>query len=141
MVAPSLLLQNPLYCHVIFICTHLLINYERLRSIVDCFDGRSLTVGSRGGEQQVGQLVAYCAAKAGVVALTKAIADETKGTNITANTVLASAIAHPKNRSAMGEENAHQCVKPQSLAQVICFLGSEAAKDVRGAAMGVYGSI
>jgi hypothetical protein len=41
----------------------------------------------------------------------------------------------------MGSENAHQCVKPQSLAQVICFLDSEAAKDVRGAAMGVYGSI
>ena len=41
----------------------------------------------------------------------------------------------------MGSENAHQCVKPQSLAQVICFLGSEAAKDVRGAARAVYGSI
>jgi hypothetical protein len=41
----------------------------------------------------------------------------------------------------MGSENAHQWVKPQSLAQVICFLGSEAAKDVRGAAMAVYGSI
>jgi NAD(P)-dependent dehydrogenase (short-subunit alcohol dehydrogenase family) len=141
MVAPSLLLQNPLYPHVIFICTNLLINYERLRSIVDGFDGRSLTVGSRGAAQQVGPLVAYCAAKAGVVALTKAIADETKGTNITANTLLPSAIDPPKNRWAMGSENARQCVKPQSLAQVICFLGSEAAKDVRGAAMGVYGSI
>jgi NAD(P)-dependent dehydrogenase (short-subunit alcohol dehydrogenase family) len=83
-------------------------------------------VGSRGGEQQVGQLVAYCAAKAGVVALIKAIADETKGTNITANTALRSAIEPPTNCSAMGSENAHQWVKPQSLAQVICFLGSEA---------------
>jgi len=98
-------------------------------------------VGSRGGEQQVGQLAAYCAAKAGVVALTKAIADETKGTNITANTALPSAIDPRTNRSAMGSENAHQWVKSQSLAQVICFLGSEAAKDVRGAAMAVYGSI
>jgi NAD(P)-dependent dehydrogenase (short-subunit alcohol dehydrogenase family) len=126
MVAPSLLLQNPLYCHVIFICTRLLINYERLTSIVEWRPGRILTVGWRGGEQQVGQLAAYCAAKAGVLALTKAIADETKGTNITANTALPSAIDPPKNRSAMGSENAHQCVKPQSLAQVICFLGSEA---------------
>ena len=126
MVAASLLLPNPPSPHVIFICTHLLINYERLRSIVDWFDGRSLTGDSPGGEQQVGQLAAYCAAKAGVVALTKAIADETKGTNITANTALPSAIDPPKNRSAMGSENAHQWVKPQSLAQVICFLGSEA---------------
>ena len=98
-------------------------------------------MGSRGGEQQVGQLVAYCAGKAGVVALTKAIADETKGTNITANTVFPSVIDPPTNRWAMGSEYAHQWVKPQSLAQVICFLGSEAAKDVRGAAMAVYGSI
>ena len=126
MVAASLLLPNPLSPHVIFICTHLLINHERLRSIVGWFDERSLTVGSRGGEQQVGQFVAYCAAKAGVVALTKAIADETKDTNITANTALPSVIDPPKNCSARGWENAHQWVKPQSLAQVICFLGSEA---------------
>ena len=141
MVAASLLRPNPPSPHVIFICTHLLINHERLTSIVDWRPGRSLTVGSRGGEQQVGQLAAYCAAKAGVVALTKAIADETKGTNITANTALPSAIDPRKNRSAMGSENAHQCVKPQSLAQVICFLGSEATKDVRGVTMAVYGSI
>ncbi len=98
-------------------------------------------MGSHGGELQVGQLTAYCAAKAGVVALAKAIADETKGTNITANTALPSAIDPPTNRWAMGSENAHQWVKPESLAQVICFLGSEAAKDVPGAAMAVYGSI
>ncbi len=98
-------------------------------------------MGSHGGEQQVGQLTAYCAAKAGVVALAKAIADETKGTNITANTALPSAIDPPTNRWAMGSENAHQLVKPESLAQVICFLGSEPAKDVPGAAMTVYGSI
>jgi NAD(P)-dependent dehydrogenase (short-subunit alcohol dehydrogenase family) len=126
MVAASLLLPNPPSPHVIFICTHLLINHERLTSIVDCRPGGILTVGSRGGEQQVGQLAAYCAAKAGVVALTKAIADETKGTNITANTAPPSVIDPPTNRWAMGSENAHQWVKPQSLAQVICFLGSEA---------------
>lgn len=89
----------------------------------------------------MGQWAAYCAAKAGVVALTKAIADETKGTNITANTVLPSVIDTPTNSSAMGSENAHQWVKLESLAQVICFLDSEAAKDVRGATIPVYGSI
>ncbi len=109
--------------------------------MVDWPDRRSLTVGSPGGEQQVGQLAAYCAAKAGVVALAKAIADETKGTNITANIALPSAIEPPTNRWAMGSENAHQWVKPESLAQIICFIGSEAAKDVRGVAMAVYGSI
>lgn len=126
MVAASLLLPNPPSPHVIFICTHLLINNERLTSIVDWRPGGSLTVGSRGGQQHVGELAAYCAAKAGVVALTKAIADETKNTNITTNTAIPSVIYPPRNRWAMGSENAHQWVQPQSLAQVICFLGSEA---------------
>lgn len=103
--------------------------------------GRIVTVGSRGAVQPAGELAAYCASKAGVVALTKAIADETKGTNITANVVLPSVIDTPANREAMGAENADQWVKPESLAQVICFLASVAAKDVRGAAVAVYGSI
>jgi len=141
MVGASLLLPNPPSLHVIFICTPLLINHERLTSIVEWRPGGILTVGSRGGEQPIGQLAAYCAAKAGGVALTKAIADETKGTNITANTALPSVIDPRRNRWAMGSENAHQWVKPESLAQVTCFIGSEAAKDVRGVAMAVYGSI
>ncbi|MCA1991485.1 MAG: 3-oxoacyl-ACP reductase FabG [Coleofasciculus sp. S288] len=103
--------------------------------------GRIVTVGSRGAVEPVGQLAAYCASKAGVVALTKAIADETKGTNITANAVLPSVIDTPANREAMGEQDADKWVKPESLAQVICFLASEAAKDVRGAAVPVYGSV
>ena len=87
MVTASLLLQNPPSPHVIFICTYLLINHEKQTSIVDWRNGGIVTVASRGGQQPIGQLVAYYAAKAGVVALTKAIADDTKGTNITANTL------------------------------------------------------
>ncbi|MBE9126462.1 MULTISPECIES: 3-oxoacyl-ACP reductase FabG [unclassified Coleofasciculus] len=103
--------------------------------------GRIVTVGSRGAVQPGGQLASYCASKAGVVALTQAIADETKGTNITANVVLPSIIDTPANRQAMGTENTDQWVKPTSLGQVICFLASEAARDMRGAAIPVYGSI
>lgn len=103
--------------------------------------GRIVTVGSRGAEQPGANLAAYCASKAGVVALTKAIAEETKDFEITANSVLPSVIDTQANREAMGEENASQWVSPASLAQVICFLGSEAAKDVRGAAIPVYGKV
>jgi NAD(P)-dependent dehydrogenase (short-subunit alcohol dehydrogenase family) len=102
--------------------------------------GRIVTVGSRGAVVPVGQLAAYCAAKAGVVALTGAIADETKGTNITANVVLPGVIDTPQNRAAMGSEQAKNWVQPESLAQVICFLASEAAADLRGAVIPVYGN-
>ncbi len=103
--------------------------------------GRIVTIGSRGAVEPVGQLAAYCASKAAVVALTRTIADETKGTNITANIVLPSVIDTPTNRQAMGEEQANQWVTPESLAKVICFLASEAAQDIRGAAVPVYGNL
>lgn len=121
--------------------TTFLVCKHSLKRMLEHGYGRIVTVGSRGAVEPAGQMAAYGASKAGVVALTKAIADETKGTNITANVVLPSVIDTPANRAAMGEENADKWVKAESLAQVICFLASEAAKDVRGAAIPVYGSI
>ena len=103
--------------------------------------GRIVTVGSRGALQPAAQLAAYSAAKAGVVALTQAIAAETKDVDITANIVLPSVIDTPTNREAMGSEQADTWVKPESLAEVICFLASEAAQDISGAAVPVYGKI
>ncbi|MBF2002333.1 MAG: 3-oxoacyl-ACP reductase FabG [Synechococcales cyanobacterium M58_A2018_015] len=120
--------------------TTFLVCKHSLRRMLEQHYGRIVTVGSRGAVQPGGQLAAYCASKAGVVALTQSIADETKGTNITANVVLPSIIDTPANRAAMGSDHADQWVKPDSLAQVICFLASEAAKDLRGAAIPVYGN-
>jgi NAD(P)-dependent dehydrogenase (short-subunit alcohol dehydrogenase family) len=102
--------------------------------------GRIVTVGARGAVTPVGKLASYCAAKAAVVAFTQSIADEMKGTNVTANVVLPSVIDTPANRDAMGTNQAEQWVKPASLANVICFLASEAAQDIRGAAVPVYGN-
>lgn len=121
--------------------TTFLVCKHSLRKMLEHGYGRIVTVGSRGAVEPTGQLAAYCASKAGVVALTKAIADETQGTNITANVVLPSVIDTPNNRQAMGIENVDLWVKPESLAQVICFLASDAAKDMRGAAVPVYGSV
>ena len=112
-----------------------------LKSMLENGYGRIVTVSSRAGAEPAGQLAAYSAAKAGVIALTKVIADETKGTNITANSVLPNFIDTPTNREEMGADNADKWVKPESIAQVICFLASEAAKDVRAAAVPVYGNI
>ncbi|NJN22722.1 MAG: SDR family NAD(P)-dependent oxidoreductase, partial [Leptolyngbya sp. RL_3_1] len=103
--------------------------------------GRIVTIGSGSAVNPTAQMAAYSASKAGVVALTQAIAQETKGTGVTANVVLPSVIDTPANRAAMGDENAAQWVTPESLAQVICFLASDAAGDLRGAAVPVYGNV
>ena len=101
--------------------------------------GRIITIGSRGAVEPAASLAAYSAAKAGVVALTKAIAQETRDLNITANVILPSIIDTPSNREAMGEENADQWVKPESIAELVCFLVSEAAKDISGSVIPIYG--
>jgi NAD(P)-dependent dehydrogenase (short-subunit alcohol dehydrogenase family) len=103
--------------------------------------GRIVTVSSRVALEPAAQMAAYSASKAGVIALTKSIAEETKGTGITANTILPSIIDTPSNRKSMGEKNVHNWVKPESLAETICFLASEKAGDLRGAALSVYGNV
>ena len=103
--------------------------------------GRIVTVASRGAIEPAAKMAAYSASKAGVLAFTRAIAEETKGTPITANTVLPSVIDTPANRVAMGENNAATWVTPKSLAEVICFLASEKAADLRGVAVPVYGNV
>lgn len=127
--------QIELNLHTTFlVCKH------SLRKMLQQNYGRIVTIGSRGADQPAGKLAAYSAAKAGVVALTQAIADEAKGTGVTANAVLPSVIDTPANRAAMGDAEADQWVKPKSLGEVICFLASDAARDIRGAAIPVYGN-
>ena len=112
-----------------------------LAGMLDNGYGRIVAVGSRGAVEPGAKLAAYCAAKAGTVALIKSIAEEVKDKNITANVVLPSIIDTPNNRKAMGEENADKWVKPESLAEAICFLASETAKDISGAIVPVYGRV
>jgi len=122
--------------------TTFLVCKHSLRSMIDHGYGRIVTVGSKGAVQPMGGLASYCASKAGVVALTQAIAEEVKDyDNITANCVLPSIIDTPTNREAMGSDKAHEWIKPQSVAQAICYLASEGAKDVRGATIPVYGQL
>ena len=114
---------------------------QALRRMRQTGYGRIVAVGTRSVQYPGGQLAAYSASKSGLVALVQAIAEETKDleTDITANAVLPRVIDTPKNRAAMGDKDADRWVKPESLAQVIGFLASEAARDIRGAAVPVYG--
>jgi len=41
----------------------------------------------------------------------------------------------------MGDQHADKWVKPESIAELICFLASEAAKDIRGAVIPIYGNV
>lgn len=121
--------------------TAFLVVKHALRRMKEGGYGRIVTVGSRAAAEPGAGLAAYAAAKAGVVALTKSVAEETRALDITANCVLPSIIDTPANRAAMGDAQASQWVTPQRLAEAIAFLASEAAGDLRGATLPVYGRV
>lgn len=82
---------------------------------------------------------AYVASKTGVLRFTESLADELKGRGITVNAVLPGTIDTPQNRAAMPNADVSKWVAPESIAEVIVFLASDAARAVTGAAVPVRG--
>jgi NAD(P)-dependent dehydrogenase (short-subunit alcohol dehydrogenase family) len=102
--------------------------------------GRLVHVGSRAAADAFPGAAAYIVAKAGVVALTRAIATEVAGRGITANVILPGTIDTPANRAANPTADCRQWVRPEALAETILFLLSDAAREINGAVIPVYGS-
>ena len=103
--------------------------------------GRIVTVGSKAAVEPAASMGIYGATKAGVLHLTRVVAEETRDLDITANCVLPSIIDTPANRQAMGEAEAEKWVSPRSLAHSIAILASEQARDLRGTALRVFGRV
>jgi NAD(P)-dependent dehydrogenase (short-subunit alcohol dehydrogenase family) len=84
---------------------------------------------------------AYAASKAGVHRLTESLAEELKSSGITVNAVLPSIIDTPANRADMPGADVSTWVTPASLAAIMLFLASDAAKDITGALLPVTGRV
>jgi NAD(P)-dependent dehydrogenase (short-subunit alcohol dehydrogenase family) len=84
---------------------------------------------------------AYAASKAAALALVQATAAECLTSGVRINAILPSTIDTPANRAAMPKADVNRWVLPQSLARVVEFLLSDAARDVSGAALPVYGRV
>jgi len=103
--------------------------------------GHIVNIGANAAGRAALGMGAYAASKAAVLRMTEALADELKDRRITVNAVLPGIIDTPANRAAMPEADAARWVSPQSVAQVIAFLLSDAARDVTGAGIPVTGRI
>jgi NAD(P)-dependent dehydrogenase (short-subunit alcohol dehydrogenase family) len=101
--------------------------------------GRIIAIGSRQAENPGPKVGAYSASKAALVSLIKTVALENKDAGITANVVLPGTIDTLVNRKAMPGADASQWVQPAAIASLIVWLAGDAAKDVTGAAIPVYG--
>jgi NAD(P)-dependent dehydrogenase (short-subunit alcohol dehydrogenase family) len=101
--------------------------------------GRIIAIGSRQAENPGPKVGAYSASKAALVSLIRTIALENKDAGITANVILPGTIDTLINRKAMPGVDASQWVQPAAIASLIVWLAGDAAKDVTGAAIPVYG--
>jgi NAD(P)-dependent dehydrogenase (short-subunit alcohol dehydrogenase family) len=102
--------------------------------------GRIVTVGSRAAIDNPSGQAAFNVAKAGVVALTKSVANELRGTEITANALLPSVIDTPATREAMPYADYVDWPTPAEIAGVVAFMLSDEAAVMNGATVPVYGN-
>jgi NAD(P)-dependent dehydrogenase (short-subunit alcohol dehydrogenase family) len=103
--------------------------------------GRLVNVAARQAlEPRLGSgSVAYTIAKAGVAALTTALAAELAKENILVNAVAPSIMDTPDNRQAMPTADFASWPKVEEVAATILFLASPANTVTRGAVIPVYG--
>jgi NAD(P)-dependent dehydrogenase (short-subunit alcohol dehydrogenase family) len=112
-----------------------------LKGMVSRKGGSVVLIGSRAVERPWESVGAsgYAVAKSAVVTLARVVAAEVLEHGVRVNAVLPSVIDTEANRRAMPKADPSRWVSSASLAQVIAFLLSDAARDVSGAALPVYG--
>lgn len=102
--------------------------------------GRIVTIASRAAVDNPAGQAAFNIAKAGVIALTKSVANELRGTEITANTILPSVIDTPATREAMPYGDYVDWPTPDEIAAVVEFVLSEESGVMNGASIPVFGN-
>lgn len=103
--------------------------------------GVIVNVGAAAAAKAAAGMGAYAAAKSGVLRLTEAISAEHKLDGIRANAVLPTILDTPANRDAMPDSDPATWVSTESLAGVIAFLLSDAARDIHGSGIPVTGLV
>lgn len=83
----------------------------------------------------------YAISKRGVVTLTEVIAEEVKGTGVTANAIAPGVITTENNKASMPDADFAKWVSPGEIAEVILFLCSDVARSINGNVIKVFGGL
>ncbi len=110
--------------------------------------GRIINISSIYGERGAKGEVAYCTAKAGIIGLTRSVAQEGGPFGVTVNALLPGLTRTPTIETAMAERYKEAIIaatplgriaEAQEIAQVVAFLASPASSYITGAAIPVSG--
>lgn len=101
--------------------------------------GAIVNVGAIGALKGAAHMGAYCGTKSVVMRFTESLSEELKHRGINVNAVLPSVIDTPRNRADMPAADFSKWVKPEQLANAICFLASDAASGIHGVLLPVAG--
>ena len=118
----------------VFLCCKTVIPHMTARGY-----GKIINVSARAGLKGEAGLSAYCVSKGGVRTLTESLAAEVMDSGVNVNAIMPSIMDTPMNREAMPDEEHDRWVAPVDVAKVICFLTSDDASIINGAAIPVYG--
>lgn len=114
---------------------------EALRRMKGKSYGRVVNISAMVGLQPRPGKAPYAISKAGVSLLTDIAAREIKGSGVTVNAIAPSIIDTAANRSSMPDEDFSRWVSPESIAEMICDLCSEAAGSLNGNTLKAYGGL
>ncbi len=103
-------------------------------------NGRIVAIGSRAAVEPGAGVGAYSASKAAMVSLVKTVALENRDAGVTANVILPGTMDTLANRTAMPGADFSKWIQPANVASLVVWLASEAAKEVTGTAIPVYGN-
>ncbi len=116
-------------------------------------NGRFVAVASAAATRGLPMLAAYCAAKAGVTSVVRALAAELRGTNITANAVTPGSTATPildesarlyeleSAEAFSAQQPLGRLIRPDEVAATIAWLAGSSASALTGAAIPVDGGL
>jgi NAD(P)-dependent dehydrogenase (short-subunit alcohol dehydrogenase family) len=119
-----------------FLCSR-----EALRRMKGEKYGRIINISAMVGLHPSPGRSAYAISKSAVSLFTEIVGEEQKGSGITINAIAPSIIDSSANRHSMPDEDFSRWVKPESIADIICYLCSDAATDVTGTTIKAFGGL
>ena len=110
-----------------------LLSQAVLPSMLQRRQGRIVHVAAQAALKPFPGAAAYIVSKAGLVGLIRTLSSELDGSGVTVNAVLPSTIDTPANRKAMPAADPSKWARPESIAEALKFLASDAASQINGA--------